>query len=378
MRWRVRYVDPSGRERGKSFARKADAEKFKATTEADLIRGKWADPDAGRIFLDDYAHEWLAGRNGELSTMEVLRNRIEKHIIPALGQVRLADLRASRIQSFITGLPLGPGSARGVLTTLRAILTAAADDDLIPSNPARKASVKVPKIADRRVIPWTGAQVAAIRAGMPGRWQAFVDLGAGCGMRQGEILGLDLRMVDMLRHVVHVRQQLRVHAGTLVLAPPKGGKDRDVPLPEQTALAIAAHLARFPAREVVLPWRTPGGPKRTALLLFTTPAGNAINRGTFNDGWREGVRSAGMTPARGDTGTHQLRHRYASVLLAGGVDIKTLSAYLGHGSAAFTLSVYTHLLASADDRARKVIEAALAADEIADGPGRDQEAGNPR
>jgi hypothetical protein len=44
MRWRVRYLDPSGRERGKSFARKQDAERFKATTEADLIRGRWADP----------------------------------------------------------------------------------------------------------------------------------------------------------------------------------------------------------------------------------------------------------------------------------------------------------------------------------------------
>jgi hypothetical protein len=52
-------------------------------------------------------------------------------------------------------------------------------------------------------------------------------------------------------------------------------------------------------------------------------------------------------------------------MLAGGVGIKKLSVYLGHGSAGFTLATYTHLMESADAQARRAIEAALAAEDVA-------------
>lgn len=55
-----------------------------------------------------------------------------------------------------------------------------------------------------------------------------------------------------------------------------------------------------------------------------------------------------------------MRHYYASVLLAGGVDIKALSEYLGHHDPGFTLRIYAHLMPSAEGRARKAIEDALA------------------
>jgi integrase len=267
-----------------------DARAFKATTEADLIRGRWADPDAGRQLLRDYAREWLAGRHGEPSTLDGLRVRLNKWIIPELGDLRLADIKPSRVQSFIAGLPLAAGSARGVFTTLSAILGAALDDELISSNPCRKASVSAPRADKRKVIPWMAARVARIRGELPERWRVFVDLGALCGLRQGEILGLDVDRIEMLPHVLHVRQQLRIVGSRLALAPPKGGKERDVPLPEQAAQAVAAHLARFPAVEVTLPWRTLDGPKRTARLLLTTARGTLL-AGTpsmTRGGWRSG------------------------------------------------------------------------------------------
>lgn len=68
----------------------------------------------------------------------------------------------------------------------------------------------------------------------------------------------------------------------------------------------------------------------------------------------------------GRTGATPLRHYYASVLPHGGSDIKALSEYLGHHSAAFTLATYTHLMPAAADRARQAIDAARAG--TADGP----------
>lgn len=71
-------------------------------------------------------------------------------------------------------------------------------------------------------------------------------------------------------------------------------------------------------------------------------------------------------PAGRENGCHALRHHFASVLLHHGVDIKALSEYLGHHSAAFTLSVYTHLMPAAADWMRETIGAAWAGN--ADGP----------
>jgi integrase len=77
---------------------------------------------------------------------------------------------------------------------------------------------------------------------------------------------------------------------------------------------------------------------------------------------RTGARpGAGPGSHTGRTRTPPMRHYYASVLLAGGVDINTLSEYLGHKDAAITLRVYSHLLPSAGQRVLRVIDEALAA-----------------
>ncbi|MEU1600263.1 hypothetical protein ABZ468_47825 [Streptomyces sp. NPDC005708] len=68
-----------------------------------------------------------------------------------------------------------------------------------------------------------------MRAGLPERYRAIVDLGAGCGLRQGEIFGLALNNISDLGWL-YVRQQVKKVHGTLVFAPPKRGKLRDVPL----------------------------------------------------------------------------------------------------------------------------------------------------
>jgi integrase len=170
---------------------------------------------------------------------------------------------------------------------------------------------------------------------------------------------------------VRVVRQIKRINGRLWFGLPKGDKERDVPLPEAVSLALAAHIETFPPVEVTLPWNEPRNPRRhgkpvTAALLFTRQ-GNPLNHSTFNTmGWRPARLAAGIP----EGGVHHLRHYYASVLLAGGVDIKALSEYLGHHDAAVTLRIYAHLMPSAEGRALRAIEAAFAE---ADGPATAQE-----
>jgi integrase len=67
---------------------------------------------------------------------------------------------------------------------------------------------------------------------------------------------------------------------------------------------------------------------------------------------------------------HALRHHYASILLAGGVDIGALSEYLGHHDPGFTLRVYRYLMPGDADRAREAVEAALRAEADRSGTGK--------
>ena len=125
-----------------------------------------------------------------------------------------------------------------------------------------------------------------------------------------------------------------------MFAPPKGGKERDVPLAGQRALRLSAHLAAFPSAPVTLPLHKPGGRLVTASLVFTKEDEGAIWRGDFNRYvWHPALRAAGVTPCR-KTGFRQLRHYYASTLLADGVDIRALAEYLGHSDPGFTLRIY--------------------------------------
>src|SRR5690242_9093056 len=106
----------------------------------------------------------------------------------------------------------------------------------------------------------------AVRRDLPERYQALVEPAAGCGLRQGEVFGLAVEDIDFLGGTMHVVRQVKLLHNRPVFAAPKGGKERDVPLPESVAFAIAGSLTRFPAREVTLPWRTLDGPPVTATL----------------------------------------------------------------------------------------------------------------
>jgi integrase len=169
--------------------------------------------------------------------------------------------------------------------------------------------------------------------------------------------------------MVHVRRQVKQIHGRLVFAPPKGGKERDVPLPRSVSRRLATHMQEHPAVSVTLPWRDPDGKPVTVPLVFTSRERKAVNRNYFNAFlWKPAIVAAGVIPQRApgeryvasrEHGYHALRHTYASVLLAAGVDVRTLADFLGHSDPGFTLRVYTHVMPSAPDKARRAVDRAL-------------------
>lgn len=232
-----------------------------------------------------------------------------------------------------------------MLANLSAILGAAVEDGLIARNPCSSRAVRVPAFEQHRIVPWASDQVAAVVAAHHKRWRAVPIVAAGCGLRQGEVFGLRVEDVDFLRHRLLVRHQVKLLNGKPVIAPPKGHKTRDVPLPEVVAIAIAEHLHGHPPVDG---------------LVFTTRGRKLTSRNYYNPHvWKPALRAAGVEPTRAN-GMHALRHFYASVQLEAGTNIRALAEYLGHADPGFTLRVYTHLMPSSGDRARQAVDNALA------------------
>jgi integrase len=248
QRYRVRWTLPGGVERSKSFpdGKKGLAQSFKTRVENDLLHGTYTDPRAGRITLREYViSEWLPQQKkaGPL-TREATERRWRIHIEPVLGDKMLSAITTSAVKGWLGGLDAAPGTVRVLMALLSSILASAVDDGRITRHPMHARSVQGPAADKRKVVPWTTGQVAGIRDAMPPRWAAMVDAGAGLGLRIGEVRGLAVGDVDFLRRRVHVRHQVQRVGGALVLAPPKGGKDRYVPLPgERGSGAVRAHPA---------------------------------------------------------------------------------------------------------------------------------------
>ncbi|WP_328633426.1 tyrosine-type recombinase/integrase [Streptomyces sp. NBC_00356] len=369
LRYRARYIGPDGTEKSKSFPDKQKrlAEAWLTNIEADMTRGQYIDPRAARTTFREYAERWLGALTTDLSSRAAVEGRIRLHALPYLGTRPIGSFQPEHIREWMRQLEDAVASAsyrRLIFDAVSSVLNAAVDDRLLASNPCRARSVKAPRPAPTRVRPWTASQVFDVRAGLPHRYQATTDVGGGCGLRQGEIFGLAVDNIGDLGWL-YVRQQVKKVRGTLVFAPPKRGKLRDVPLDAAVSAALTEHMKHFPPVEVTLPWLTPTGPKVTHRLVFTSSVGGAVWSNDFNDrAWKPALASAGIIPtpeegkryaAAREHGMHALRHFYASVLLDAGENIKALSLYLGHSDPGFTLRVYTHLMPSSEARTRKAI-----------------------
>jgi integrase len=364
LRYRVRYTDPDGRERSKSFPDrdKRAAEAFLVTVEADQLRGAYIDPQAGRISLRRYATEWLAGQTFDESTREATESRLRVHVYPYLGDRGLSSIRPSHVQAWDRALQqqgLAPTYRRVLFANLSGIFSAAVDDERIAKNPCRAASVKPPRLVSRKVTPWAAGQVLNLHRALPARYRIAATIAAGCGLRQGEVFGLAVDDVEFLGRILHVVRQIKLVRGKLIFALPKGRKTRDIPLLETVATELAAHITAFPPLEISLPWETPNGEPTTARLLLYTRERRALDRHHFNAYvWKTALAAAGIEPSRAN-GMHALRHFYASVLLDAGESIKALSEYLGHSDPGFTLRTYTHLLPTSEQRTRQAVDRAL-------------------
>jgi integrase len=335
----VRFRDPDQRQRTRTFRKKGDADRFAATVEADKSRGHYVDHSA-RTTVAEYARTWAAARPHRPSSARRISSSIEVHIAGThLGNRRLSAVRPSEVQAWATDRAqvLAPSTLRNLVSLLRSIYSSAVLDRLVASSPVVR--VQLPRGERERVVPLSVQQVQALVEAMPARNKAMVIAQAGLGLRIGELLALRVEDVDFLRR--NVRVEWQIAPGTQTRTAPKTPRSRrTVPLPQVVADALAAHIKEFP----------PGADGS----LFTSSAGKVYWQEVYaSRTFPAAVKRAGL-PA--GTTTHDLRHHYASVLLAAGESVVAVAERLGHENATLVLKTYGHLMPDSEDRTRRAID----------------------
>jgi integrase len=229
---------------------------------------------------------WLDSQTFDASTRNSVTWRLNAQILPFFEKRELGSIRPTDVRAWIRAMQernVAASYQAGCFAHLSSILSAAVDDKVIRENPCHARTVVRPRPASQKVVPWSRAQVNAMRSALPDQYKIVIPLGAGCGLRQGEFFGLAPEDLDREEMTVHVVRQVRIIDGQQVYALPKRNKTRDVPLPPSVLRLLDEHMERFPPTPVTLPWRIPSGDPVTVRLILTTPDGGPLLRSRFND-----------------------------------------------------------------------------------------------
>jgi integrase len=331
--YRVRYRTPDNRQTDKrGFTTKRDAERFANSVEVDKMRGEYVAPRSARVTLGELGPAWLDRQRGHLKPAGyvTLETTWRVWVHPRWGNVALGDIRPTTVQRWISDLgrgsedvkPLGASAVKRAHYVLSSILADAVRDNLIARNPA--ADIKLPRTSRKRPVYLTHQQVAALAAAS-GEYEGLVLTLSYCGLRWGEIVGMRVRDLDMLRRRATVSENAVQSGKQIFVGTPKAHKQRTVPLP--------AFLLPYLARQCE-------GKSRDELLWSGDGDGGHLRRPHPVSGWfAKAVTGSGIPRAT----PHDLRHTAASLAVSAGANVKAVQKMLGHASAAMTLDIYADL-----------------------------------
>lgn len=342
-RWQVRVTvtDPlTGETRRPSRYAKTEAEAkaLRRRLAADAQAGARAAvaPRTVASILDD----WLVIKTPQLRPNSAAHYRrvVASHILPVLGHHRADRLSARHVQDWLAGMAaLAPVTVRMRLTVLRGGLAWAQAAGLVERNVA--TLVKGPTVRRVERPALTPDQARALLATAEGGWEeVLLALALGMSFRRGEALGLRWSAVDLAAGSVEVRHQSLHIEGTRGETPDQPTKTpasrRRVPLPPRVRRALLAQRdrQRMACQADSVAWSD-------AHFVCDPIGAGPHSRGSISRIMRRACQAAGLPHLR----FHDLRGVCASLLLADGVDVRTVMQVLGHSNSSMTLELYARV-----------------------------------
>ena len=280
--------------------------------------------------------------------------KIYQHIIPELGKIPLNQLAQKDLQQFYArmktggrlirteqfGKGLSDSMVRGLHAACRSALEKAVQEELIRTNPAVGCKLPPKRGREMQVLGREELQRFLIQAQAEGYFELFL-LDLCTGLRRGELLALQWDDLDFKTGTLTVNKQVYEVKGQLQVSIPKTRASiRRLVLPPGVVEVLRQYQKTVDSR-----WMFPSPVKED---MSMTPG--AVRRRLQIILERAGCKRIRF---------HDLRHTFATLSLENGMDVKTLSAMLGHVSAATTLDIYTHVTGDMQTEAAAKIDRGL-------------------
>ncbi|MBQ3762239.1 MAG: site-specific integrase [Clostridia bacterium] len=346
----------TGKQVQKSIYGKTQKEVRRKLTEitSNIDKGLYVEPSKLTVgaWLDTWLNEFIKMGNtqsGSLAegTIFDYTRHIEHYIKPAIGAIRLTDLKPYHIQKVYNELinrkpkPLSAKTIKNLHSVIHSSLEAAKEQDLILVNPSDK--VKLPKINKTEINPLNEQQQRLLLEAVKGtELEAIYKAALFTGMRQGELMGLTWDRIDFEKGTIKIDRQMiteRVKGGKHKFSSTKTQKSNRVIMPAPSfmkmlkALRVEQKQNKLKAGKM---WDE--GDFVGAGLVFTNSYGHNLYKSTITNSGSKLGKKIGLPDFR----FHDLRHTYAVNAIKAGDDIKTISSNLGHTTISITLDLYAH------------------------------------
>lgn len=296
----------------------------KDSKRAKAIEKKWkAELSSGRrrAAFSGFAAHWMRLASADLkpTTVRSYDRALRLYLVPALGDAEMRTIASEQVQELKADLlqQVSPKTTKNVLGVLSALFRDAVAWGYCERNPC--ASLRALRAPPPSHAWWTAEEsdrfLATVAEHEPAHLALFT-LALRAGLRRGELVALRWEDVDLTNRHVHVRRSYSEG----VEGTPKSGIARTVPLTQQSVGALQQH------------------PRHVDGLVFGRVSGGHANADWWKKVLDRNIKRAGVRPVR----FHDLRHSFASQLVATGCPLPVVQRYLGHSDVQTTM-VYSHL-----------------------------------
>jgi integrase len=363
--WELKFDADADPLTGKRRIRYASFKGSKRDAKIELARlvsanaaGEGIDPNKSTIseFLTRWDSDW-ASSNVSAKTLERYRQLISLYIKPNIGAVRIQKLRPVHLNELYgkllregghKGAPLAARTVGHCHRVLHRALGHAATWGVVAQNVA--AVVNPPRVADTEITILTEDEIAAVLRRFEGTsMRPIVSFLLGTGSRRGEVLALRWKDLDLEKGRARIERSLEQTKGSLQFKSPKTKNGRrNIAISPWLVAELKAHRARQQQRRLSLGMgRAPDDALVFARWDGETRSPNGITQ-------KFALAAAKL---KINCSLHGLRHTHVSQLIAGGMDVLTISRRIGHASAAITLAIYGHMFNNTDSKAAEIMEA---------------------
>jgi integrase len=354
-RYEIVFTDSNGRQRWKVVSGGLrEARAARAEVVAKLARGERVAPS--RFTLQEIAGTWLGSQTHlRPRTLDRYETVLRLHVMPRLGRQRASSICEDDVVSLMAQMRtqgLSGATIRKTVMVLGRVLGHATRRGLIPANPvSRLERGERPAVERREMRFLERGEMAALLHAVSDTYRPLLATAIFTGLRLGELLGLTWAEIDFTSGVIHVRKQLDRDGQRL--DPKTPAAIRDVVMMPTLSRVVKNHKEAAFARGLAKPGD----------FVFTSRVGGPMH---YRNVSRRGLDTAAKLAGLNGNGRprfrfHDLRHTFASLLIAEGANVVFVSRQLGHASPEVTLRVYAHLFdqAAHADRARAALEASF-------------------